>query len=100
MVKYLIIFTLFLTGCATTPTTTVVHDTKTVYKSLPSELLKKTEVPKPISKEEYLKKDFIQKEIWLTDYTTTLLQSLDSCNRQIKAISDIDANNTKLYTQP
>lgn len=95
--KYLIIIvTLFLTACATTQPS-IIHETKTVYKSIPDSLLKKCEIPKPIDKNLYLKKDSLQKEVWLTDYSITLLNSLGDCNSQIKAIKEFNDKQSSLY---
>ncbi len=90
---------LFLSACATTQPS-VIHETKTVYKPIPENLLKKCDVPKPIDRNIYLGKDFLQKEVWLTEYSISLLNSIGDCNSQIKAIKDFNDKQTSIYNKP
>lgn len=98
--KYLIIFfSILLTGCATTQPS-VIHETKTVYKPIPNNLLKNCDTPKPIDKNTYMSKDFLQKEVWLTEYSISLLNSLGDCNSQMKAIKEFNDKQNEIYNKP
>ncbi len=91
MLKYLLILiTLALTGCASAPKEIVVTEVQTVYRRIPSQLLKKEPVPAPIEKTQYLSMDFLQKEIYLTDYVLNNMKALGNCNANIQAIIDYD----------
>ena len=87
MLKYLLILiTLALTGCASAPKEIVVTEVQTVYRRIPSQLLKKEPVPAPIEKTQYLSMDFLQKEIYLTDYVLNNMKALGNCNANMQAI--------------
>ena len=87
----------FVTGCSSTPKPTVVTNVTTVYKPLPESLLKKCPIPKPITKDEYLSKDVMEREIWLTTYNIKLLKELGNCNIQIDSIKTLNDQYIKLY---
>ncbi len=91
MFKYLLILiTLALTGCASAPKEIIVTEVQTVYRGIPSQLLKKEPVPAPIEKTQYLSMDFLQKEIYLTDYVLNNMKALGNCNANMQAIIDYD----------
>ena len=91
MLKYLLILiTLVLTGCASAPKEIIVTEVQTVYRRIPSQLLKKEPVPAPIEKTQYLSMDFLQKEIYLTDYVLNNMKALGNCNANMQAIIDYD----------
>ena len=89
MSKYLVIlFSIFLTACSTVPKEVVITDTKTVYRPIPEQLLRKEPVPVPIGRTKYMSMDFLQKEVYLTNYALENMQALGNCNATVQAIID------------
>lgn len=88
---------IMIVGCSSTPKPTILTNTKTIYKPLPETLLKECPVPKPIPKEEYLAKDVMEREIWLTTYNISLLKALGKCNIQIDSIKSLNDQYINLY---
>ena len=92
MSKYLIaLISIFLTACSTVPKEVIVQDVKTVYRPIPEQLLRKEPVPAPVDRTKYMSMDFLQKEVYLTNFALENMQALGNCNATVQAI--IDYNN-------
>ncbi len=74
----------------------MVTQVQTVYRGIPSQLLKKEPVPAPVEKTQYLSMDFLQKEIYLTDYVLENMKALGNCNANMQAIIDYDKAQTEI----
>ena len=98
MQKYLLILiALVLTGCASAPKEIVVTEVKTIYSGIPSQLLKKEPVPVPVERTQYLSMDFLQREIYLTDYVLENMKALGNCNANMQAVIDYDKAQREIY---
>ena len=92
MSKYLIVLiSIFLTACSTVPKEVIIKDIKTVYRPVPEQLLRKEPVPAPVDRTKYMSMDFLQKEVYLTNFALENMQALGNCNATVQAI--IDYNN-------
>lgn len=92
MSKYLIVLiSVFLTACSTVPKEVIVQDVKTTYRPIPEQLLRKEPVPVPVDRTKYMSMDFLQKEVYLTNFALENMQALGNCNATVQAI--IDYNN-------
>ena len=98
MQKYLLILAvLVLTGCASAPKEIVVTEVDTVYSGIPSQLLKKEPVPVPVERTQYLSMDFLQREIYLTDYILENMKALGNCNANMQAVIEYDKAQREIY---
>ena len=89
MSKYLLVLlTFFLTACASAPKEVIVQDVKTTYRSIPEQLLRKEPVPVPVDRTKYMSMDFLQKEVYLTNFALKNMQALGNCNATVQAIID------------
>ena len=89
MSKYLIVLiSVFLTACASAPKEVIIQDTKTTYRAIPEQLLRKEPVPVPVDRTKYLSMDFLQKEVYLTNFALENMQALGNCNATIQSIID------------
>jgi hypothetical protein len=89
MSKYLIVLiSVFLTACSTVPKEVIVKDTKTVYRPIPEQLLRKEPVPAPVDRTKYMSMDFLQKEVYLTNFALENMQALGNCNTTLQSIID------------
>ena len=89
MSKYLLVLlTFFLTACASAPKEVIVQDVKTTYRSIPEQLLRKEPVPVPVDRTKYMSMDFLQKEVYLTNFVLENMQALGNCNATVQAIID------------
>ena len=89
MSKYLIVLiSVFLTACSTVPKEVIVQDVKTTYRSIPEQLLRKEPVPVPVDRTKYMSMDFLQKEVYLTNFALENMQALGNCNATVQAIID------------
>jgi len=86
---------IFLTGCGgmNSYNKLEVTDVKTKQFVIPDELLSVINPEKPITREEYLKLSPTEREIYLTNYSISLLKSIKECNINIVKIKDL--NNVK-----
>ena len=89
MSKYLIaLISIFLTACSTVPKEVIVQDVKTVYRPIPEQLLRKEPVPVPVDRTKYMSMDFLQKEVYLTNFALENMQALGNCNATLQSIID------------
>ncbi len=89
MSKYLLILaTIFLTACASAPKEVIVQDVKTTYRAIPEQLLRKEPVPVPVDRTKYMSMDFLQKEVYLTNFALENMQALGKCNATLQSIID------------
>ncbi len=89
MSKYLIVLiSVFLTACSTVPKEVIIQDVKTVYRPIPEQLLRKEPVPAPVDRTKYMSMDFLQKEVYLTNFALENMQALGNCNATLQSIID------------
>lgn len=89
MSKYLIVLiSVFLTACSTVPKEVIVQDVKTTYRPIPEQLLRKEPVPAPVDRTKYMSMDFLQKEVYLTNFALENMQALGNCNATLQSIID------------
>ena len=89
MSKYLLVLlTFFLTACASVPKEVIVQDVKTTYRPIPEQLLRKEPVPAPVDRTKYMSMDFLQKEVYLTNFALENMEALGNCNATVQAIID------------
>lgn len=92
--KYLalIFISFILIGCSSAPkyNTLEVKEKEIVKVTIPDYLLIPCVPERPMSKEEYLKLKQYEREIYLTNYSITLLSVIKNCNDQIEAIKKLN----------
>lgn len=101
MFKAILVITMSiaLIGCGSKPIKPqVIVEYKTVYNPLPEHLLKDCEIAKPMSKEEYMSIDPLEREIWLTNYSMKHMKNLSLCNAQMDSIRTLNNEYKALYT--
>ncbi len=87
----MIFIILLLASCSSNTKPPAIVKPLYVYKAVtyPEHLLAPCSIPKPMSKDTYLSSTYMQKENLLTNYILSLLTSLDSCNKQITTLRDL-----------
>lgn len=89
--------TFIISGCSNTPTYNKLNVTQTQIKPLtiPGDLLINCTPSELISKEEYLKLPFHERESYLSGYTIGVLSILSRCNAQIEQIRKLNEEYNK-----
>lgn len=82
----LIFLSFILLGCASGPKLNNVEvvQTKTVYVTIPDNILIPCLPEKPMDKDSYLKLTVPKRESYLTDYSISLLSTIKICNLQLE----------------
>jgi hypothetical protein len=93
MIRYLLIlFTsiFVLTGCASSPNynTLEVKEKEVIKIKIQEELLVPCIPEKPLSKENYLKLQLHERELYLTNYSKSLLLTIKDCNIKLQKIKE------------
>lgn len=88
---------LFLSGCSIITKEVPVYITKTEVVEVPPELLTHIKPSTPPDKQIYLSSDYKQKENLLINYSTLLLNDIESCNVRLDAIKKLNEKQKALY---
>lgn len=84
----------FLSGCGTTkPKTVEITNIKMVPIPIPDVLLEPCKPNKPITVDEYLKLNVLERETYLTNYSIDLMVNLSDCNKKLKSIKELRDEN-------
>lgn len=92
----LCIVSMFVVGCATKEIVTV-KETKTVYKPIPEQLMIPCKPKAPMSVDNYMSLDQVQRERWLADYVIDLMETIGNCNNNLKSIRDFNKKQSEIF---
>ena len=92
----LLLLTIPITGCSTTPKERMVYKLETLYIELPDILVEDCNIPTPPDKTKYINSTDVNKENMLTEYTIELLRSIGECNNKIRTIRELNEQFKKL----
>lgn len=86
-----VLLTLILVGCSTTPTynTVELKEVEYIKQEIPKSLTQPCIAKRPYTKEEYLSLKPHEREAYLTGYSIDLLKVISDCNANLEAIRKI-----------